>query len=155
RKLSPERADKLLHLLDPTMSDAPHVGGEYSLSLDKFRVPIGVPRDQAVRRLEVEGRLVLHDASGEVRNPLRQALVHLVAEMNGKDASSVVRLARNDEIRFRVRDGRLHHEGLRIGLPDIDPSLVLTSRGSVGLDGSVDLFVDLPRLDRAQWKGKG
>jgi hypothetical protein len=155
RKFSPERANKLLHLLDPTMSDTPHVGGEYSLSLDKFRVPIGVPRDQAIRRMEVEGRLVLHDVSGEVSNPLRLALVHLVADMNGKDASKVVRLARNDEIRFQVRDGRLNHDGLRVGFPDIDPGLVLTSRGSVGLDKSVDLFVELPRLDPVQRKEKG
>jgi hypothetical protein len=155
RKVSPERANKLLHLLDPTMSETPHVGGVYSLSLDKFRVPIGVPKDQAIRRTEVEGRLVLHDVDWEVRNPLRQALVHLVADMNGKHPSDIVHLARSDEIRFRVRDGRLHHEGLRVGFPDIDPSLVLTSRGSVGLDRSVDLFVELPRLDRADWKGKG
>jgi hypothetical protein len=155
RKLSTERANRLLHLFDPTMGDIPQAGGEYSLSLDKLRVPIGLPRDEAIRRLEVEGKLVLHDVSGEVKNPLRLALVHLLAEMNGKDPSNVVRLARNDEIRFRVRDGRLYHEGLRIGFPDIDPGLVLTSRGSIGLDKTVDLFVELPRLDRAQWKGKG
>jgi hypothetical protein len=155
RKVSPERANKLLHLLDPTMSDTPRVGGEYSLSLKTFRVPIGVPRDQVIRRVEVEGRLMLHDVDWEVRNPLRQALVHLVADMNGKRASDVVRLTRNDEIRFRVRDGRMYHEGVRVGFPDIDPGLVLTSRGSVGLDRTVDLFVELPRLDRADWKGRG
>ena len=67
----------------------------------------------------------------------------------------MVRLAQDTEIRFQVREGRLHHEGLRIGFPDIDPALQVTSRGSVGLDKSLDLFVELPRLDKAQRKAKG
>jgi hypothetical protein len=154
RKLSPKLAGSLLHLFDPTMSDAPESSGEFSLSLDKLRIPIGVPRDEAVKRMEVEGKLVLHRLSTEVRNPLGQALVGLIAGMNDKDASDVVRLAQDADIRFQVRDGRLYHEGLRIGFPDIDPELVLTSRGSIGLDKTVDLFVELPRLDKALRKAK-
>src|SRR6516164_1430592 len=155
RKLSPKLASRLLHLFAPTMSDTPEISGEFSFSLDKLRVPIGVPRDQAVQRMEVEGKLVLHEVSTKVKNPMRQALVQLVADMNGKDASKVVRLAQNAEVRFHVRDGRLHHEGLRIGFPDIDPGLVVSSRGSVGVDETLDLFVELPRLDSALRQAKG
>ncbi len=155
QELSPKLANKLLDLLDPTLGDAPEVSGEFSLSLDKLRIPLGVSREEAVQRMEVEGKLVIHDLSGEVRNPLRQSLVRLVADMNGKDAPKVVRLAEDAEIRFQVRDGRLYHEGLRIGFPDIDPELQLTSRGSVGLDKTLDLFVELPRLDPALRKEKG
>jgi hypothetical protein len=155
RKLSPRLASNLLHLFDPTMSDTPEIAGEFSLSLDKLRIPIGVPRDEAVQRTEVEGKLVLHQVSTEVKSPMRQALVHLVADMNGKNAFEVVRLAQDAEIRFKVHDGRLYHEGLRVGFPDIDPQLQLTSDGSVGLDRTVDLFVELPRLDAIQRREKG
>jgi hypothetical protein len=155
RKLSPQLANRLLHLFDPTMSDVPQISGAVSLSLEKLRIPIGVPRDQAVQRMELEGKLVLHDVSTEVNNPMRQALVKLVAVMNGKDASSVLCLVQEDEIRFHVRDGRLHHEKIRIGLPDIDPELQITSRGSVGLDKTLDLFMELPRLDKALRQEKG
>jgi hypothetical protein len=155
RKLTPRLACGLLQLLDPMMSDTTDISGEITLSLDKVHIPIGVPRGDAVRHMEVEGKLVLHEVSARVANPMWQTLVRLVADMNGKDAPEVVSVAQNEEIRFRVRDGRVYHEGLRAGFPDIDPGLVLTSRGSVGLDRSVDLFVDLPRLDREQWKGKG
>jgi hypothetical protein len=155
RKVSPKLASKLLHLFDPTMSDTPQISGAVSLSVDKVRVPIGVPREQAVKQMVMEGKLVLHDVLAEVKNPMRQTLVRLVADMNGKKASDVVHLAHNDEIRFQVRDGRLHHEGLRIGFPDLDPKLQLVSRGSVGLDKTIDLFVDLPRLDEAVRKAKG
>jgi hypothetical protein len=155
RKLSPKLASKLLHLFDPTMGDIPQITGAVSLSLDKLRAPVGALRERAVNRVELEGKLVLHEVSTEVSNPMRRALVQLVADMNGKDASKVVRLAQDAEIRFQVRDGRLYHEGLRIGFPDIDPELQLTSRGSVGLDKTLDLFVELPRLDKALRKEKG
>jgi hypothetical protein len=134
RKLTGKLAGRLLHLFDPTMSNNPHISGAVSLSLDKLRMPIGIARDRAVKRMELEGKLVLHEVCTEVSNPMRQMLVQLVADMNGKDASHVVRLAQDAEIRFHVRDGQLYHEGLRIGFPDIDPELQLTSRGSVGLD---------------------
>ena len=69
RKLSPKLASKLLQLFDPTMGDAPEVSGEISLSLDKLRIPIGVPRDEAVKRMEVEGKLVLHQVSDGSKKP--------------------------------------------------------------------------------------
>jgi hypothetical protein len=155
RKLSPKLTTRLLQLIDPTMTDSPQISGEISLSLDKLRMPIGVPRDKALKGMELEGKLVLHQVSGEVKNPLRQSLLRLVADMNGKDAPKVMRIAQDAEIRFKVQGGRLHHEGLRIGLPDIDPELQLTSRGSIGLDKTLDLFVELPRLDPTLRKEKG
>jgi hypothetical protein len=155
RKMAGKLANRLLHLLDPTISDTPQINGAFSLSLDKVRIPLGVPKDEAVKHVEMEGKLVLHDVLVGVRNPMAQALVRLVADMNGKHASEVVRLAHNAEIRFQVRDGRLCHEGLRIGFPEIDPKLELTSRGSVGLDKTLDLFVELPRLDEVLRKEKG
>jgi hypothetical protein len=155
RKLSPKLASKLVHLFDPTMSNTPQVSGAVSLAVDKLRVPVGVPRDQAIKGMEVEGKVVLHDVSTEVSTPIRQALVQLIAALHLKVPGKVVHLAQNDEIRFRVRDGRLYHEGLRIGVPDIDPKLQITSRGSVGLDRTLDLYVDLPRLDDSPGKAKG
>src|SRR6516162_6737936 len=115
RQLSPKLASRLLHLFAPTMSDTPEISGEFSFSLDKLRIPIGVPRDEAVKRVEVEGKLALNEVSTKVKNAMGQSLVQLVADMNGKEPSKVVRLAQHAEIRFQVRDGRLHHEGLRLG----------------------------------------
>ena len=40
----------------------------------------------------------------------------------------------------------MHHEGLRIGFPDISPDLIANSRGSVGFDGSLDIVLEVPRL---------
>jgi hypothetical protein len=80
RKLSPRLASNLLHLFDPTIGDIPEVDGEFSLALDKLRVPIGVPREEQVKRIEMEGKLVLHQVSTDAKTPMRQALVQLVAD---------------------------------------------------------------------------
>jgi hypothetical protein len=154
RKLSPQLGDKLLQLFDPTLDDAPQIAGEVSLSLDKLRIPLGIPRDQLANRVEAEGKLGLHQVSTEVNNPINQALVQVLAYMNGKQAHEVLRVVHDDEIRFQVRDGRLFHEGLRLGFPEIEPGLVVNSHGSVGLDHTLDLYVELPRLDQAKRKEK-
>jgi hypothetical protein len=155
RKLSPKLASKLLHLFDPTMEGAPQISGAVSLSVDKMRIPVGVSKDQTIKGMEVEGKVVLHEVATEISTPMRQALARLVAAIHLKEPTSVVRLTENDEIRFQVRDGRLYHEGLRIGVPDIDPKLQVTSRGSVGLDKTLDLSIDVPRLEDTPGKTKG
>jgi hypothetical protein len=155
RKLSPKLAGKCLHLIDPSLGDIPDVDGEISLSLEKLRIPVGIPRDELPRRVEVEGKLSFHQVSSEVKSPLRQALVHLLADMNGKHPSDVLRVVQDGEARFQVRDGRLYHEGLRISVPDIDPGLQISTSGSVGLDRTLDLHVDLPHLDPVARKERG
>ena len=65
---------------------------------------------------------------------------------------SVIRLVEDAEIHFQLRDGRLHHEGLRVGFPEIDPDLVVSSRGSIGLDETLDLHLELPRLRKDKRK---
>src|SRR5262249_36920680 len=102
RKLSPKLATRLLHLFNPTMSDTPDISGEYSLSVDKLRIPLGIPREEAVKRMEVKGKLVLHQVSTDVKSPVGQAMVLLVADMNGKQASETMRLAQDAEIHFQV-----------------------------------------------------
>ena len=155
RKLTPKLVKSLIYLIDPTIGDTPHISGEFRFPWTScaFRSESAGIRFRS--RVEMEGKLVLHNVSTEVKNPMRRAMIQLVADMNGKHASDVVRLAQDTEIRFQVRDGRMHHEGLRIGFPDIDPALQITSHGSVGLDKTLDLHVELPRLDKAQRVAKG
>ena len=73
-------------------------------------------------------------------------MVKVLADMYGKKPSEVVRIVEDAEVRFQVREGRMHHEGLRIGFPDIAPDLLVSSRGSVGLDHSLDIVLEVPRI---------
>ena len=155
QKVTPKLCDRLLHLVAPTLGDAPEVSGEFSLALDKFRVPLGTPKDQLARRVEMEGTLTLHHVTTRAAGPLVQSIVKVVADKYGRQPPETVRAVKNAEVRFRVADGRLHHEGLKIGFPDISPDLLVTSRGSVGIDESLDLHLEIPRFDQAAQKADG
>jgi hypothetical protein len=66
--------------------------------------------------------------------------------MHGKKPSDVVRVIQKAEVRFKVQDGRMYHEGLRFGFPDISPDLLISSQGWVGYDKSLDLVLEVPRI---------
>jgi hypothetical protein len=70
----------------------------------------------------------------------------LLADMHGKKPSDVVRLVKNADVKFNVKDGRMYHEGLRFGFPDISPDLIVKSSGSVGLDTALDVVLEVPGL---------
>jgi hypothetical protein len=147
RKLTPELDDQLLQLIAPTLADLAGVqGGAVSLNLDSFRVPLGVPIREAAKKVELAGKLQLHQLSVSAKTPLLQTMVKVLADMHGKKASEVVRVVQNDEVRFRMRDGRMEHEGLRFGFPDISPELLISSRGSVGFDKTLDFVLEVPSI---------
>ena len=99
---------------------------------------------EIVRGMELSGQLQLHEITATVESPLLTAMVKVLADLYGKEPREIVRVAKNDDISFEVKDGRLIHDGLRIGFPDISPELVVTSHGSVGLDRSLDLTLEVP-----------
>jgi hypothetical protein len=92
-------------------------------------------------KAQLKGRLTLH--SVEIGpTPAVQALVGLL----GVKVPSAVRLAKDDVVTFSMHDGRVHHEGLAFGLADVEPEMLIRSHGSVGLDQTLDWFVQLPAL---------
>jgi hypothetical protein len=146
QKFTPEMGDQLLHLIAPTLGDLAGVQGTISLSFDTFRVPLGVPKTEFVKKVEMSGTLQLHEITAAVKTPLLQTVVKVLADMHGKKPSDVVRVVENGEVRFQVKDGRIHHEELRFGFPDISPDLLIRSSGSVGYDKTLDLVLDIPSI---------
>jgi hypothetical protein len=144
QKLTPEVADQLIHLIVPTLTDLAGVQGEISLSLEKFRVPLGIPESELEKKVELAGKLQLYQISVSTKTPLLQTMVKLLADMYSKKPSDVVRVVKNADVKFNVKDGRMYHEGLRFGFPDISPDLIATSSGSVGIDKSLDVVLEVP-----------
>ena len=154
-KIPPYLASSFVHLIEPDLKYSPQLTGEVSLALERMRIPLPPFEDQWIKRLELRGKLALHQLNTQAKDPLRRALVKLLSDLYGKEAAEVVRVAHDTEINFEVRDGRLHYEGMRLGFPDIDPALQVSSRGSVGLDQTLDLHLELPRLDKAKLRERG
>src|SRR5262249_41613517 len=135
-----------MKFIAPDVHSEREVTGEISLSLSKLRVPLGLTEAEEVKQLQAEGKLTLHQVSSEIKSPMWQGLLQMLADLRGKKPPKVIRLIEESEIRFQVKDGRLHHDGQRLGFPEIDPELVITSRGSIGIDETLDLHLELPRL---------
>jgi hypothetical protein len=146
QKLTRKLCDDLLQLFDPTLADVVTANGEISLSLDRFKIPLDIPREQLAEKIEIAGKLELHRVRTGVKTPLLRALVKILADLYDKRPSRIVELVEDAEVRFEVRQGRIHHEGLRFGFPEISPDLVIQSSGSVGVDESLDLQLKVPRL---------
>ena len=96
------------------------------------------------KKVELAGKLQLHEVSLSTKTPLLQTTVKMLADMYGKKPSDVVRVVQNVDIKFNVKDGRMYHEGLRFGFPDISPDLIAKSSGSVGFDKSLDFVLEVP-----------
>lgn len=139
RPLTPEMCNEGLQLAIPVLADATWVQGEVSLTLEKFRVPIGHDEPAAI-----EGTFDLHQVETGMKNPLLLRIAQLISTVMERDLPTKVRIAEESNIRFRVRDRRVWHEGLAFGLPEVSPDLVIRTSGSVGIDESLDLNVEVP-----------
>jgi hypothetical protein len=107
---------------------------------------LDVPKSELGKRVALAGKLQLHEISVDAKTPLLGTMVKVLADMHGKKPSDVVRVVENALVRFEVRGGRMYHEGLRLGFPDIDSKLQASSSGSVGLDKTLDLVLEVPRI---------
>ena len=155
KKLDRQLASTLLHLLDPELQHSPQLDGEISLSVESLRIPIGVPDEKWVRSLELDGTLVIHEATSLAETPIRQAIIKLLADLYEKQPTESVRIAHNAEVEIHLRNGRFHFEGLHAGFPDIDPKLDVAIQGSIGLDETLDIHLEVPRLDADKRKEHG
>ena len=145
--LTTEICNEVLQLIDPVIADVLDVQGEVSLSISRIRIPLDL-EDQArqVQDIRIRGVVKLHHVKAELKTPLLKGIVRILANANGlRDIPDVLEVAQDMEISFDVRDGRVFHDGLEIKVPAIDPDLVIRSRGSVGIDQSLDLTVEAPR----------
>lgn len=154
-RITRKHASSLLHLFNPSLQDSTQVEGDFSLSLDKLKLPLGLSNEQLKKQFELEGKLDLHQVSVDTNSPLLQSLAKIVADVHKKEPPAKTRVIKDSSIQFQVHDGRLFHEGLRFGFPDIDPQLEINSRGSVGLDQTLDVELEIPRLDPAKQQERG
>ena len=112
---------------------------------------------------DILGSLTVH--SGEIRpGPLTEPFVRIVRRIQSLagqgilgEANAILRTTER-EIPFRLLDGRVYHENMLVRMGDV----MMNSSGSVGLDESLDLLVQIQIPDHwveadrvlAGWKGK-
>lgn len=156
QELTPEICDEFLQLIDPVLADVAKVNGRVSCQFESLSVPLNIADNpQAIHDLKIKGTLTIHDLSGEFQTPLLRDILSIIAEMHKVKLPKVIRLIENTPIKFELREGRIFHTGLRFGLPDISPDLMVSSQGSVGIDESLDLTLVVPQILTGEEKTTG
>jgi hypothetical protein len=147
-RISPEVSEAMLKYVAPVLAGATQTEGLFSMQLDGARVPLG-----EVRRLDSGGKLTVHSVR-VVPGALAREWIGLAQQIEAiakrRDPASLVEKPpvtllsiRDQQVNFRVVDGRVHHQNMEFQVGDI----VMRSQGSVGLDESLSLMLQVPIQD--------
>ncbi len=139
-ELTPQLCNDLLKFIAPMLSQTTTASGRVSLELDDFSWPLGKPESA-----EVKGKLTLH--SVEVGPG---GFVKMFTElMQLKTVPTALEIAKDDVVPFQLRNGRVYHENLAFSLSALQDKPTIRSHGSVGLDETLDLYLDISSLGAA------
>ncbi|MEX2092446.1 MAG: hypothetical protein WD971_07200, partial [Pirellulales bacterium] len=148
-RISPEVSEAMLKYIAPVLAGATRSEGQFSLELNAARVPLADPK-----KADVAGQLAVH-AVRVVPGPMAKQWVELAQQVEAitkhRDLASlgqrqpVTLLSIQDQqVNFRVVDGRVYHQGMQIQVGDV----VMRTEGSVGFDETVSLLVHVPIQDK-------
>ncbi|MDA0659729.1 MAG: hypothetical protein O3C60_12935 [Planctomycetota bacterium] len=137
--VTPELSRAGLRYATPVLSVATWTSGTFSVELETFVVPLRAPKNARIK-----GAIVLHDVTaGLQEGPVRSA-TRDIAMLTNRRIPDKITLAKESRVEFAAYDGRVHHSGLAVGLPDVSSELLVHSSGSVGFDKTLQLELDVP-----------
>ncbi len=134
-ELTPETANDIFKYIVPLLAETTRTSGRVSLELASFHWPLG-----KAEQAKLQGTLTLHSvdvAPGPVFHSLG-GLIELPSL-----ATTSIQIAKDDVVTFDMHDGRVNHENLLFALAMLQPELMVRSHGSVGLDETLDWYIDL------------
>ncbi|MFP6612628.1 MAG: hypothetical protein VB835_09985 [Pirellulales bacterium] len=143
-RITPELCQSWLQYVAPLLASATRAEGIFSIELHNGDVPVTQPRDS-----NLTGDLTIHSAQVSPGPASRQIVaiaqqVDAILRRRAVQQSSAMLNITNQVIPFEVRDRRVHHRDFRIEVGDVE----LRSGGSVGLDSTLALIVEIPIRDR-------
>lgn len=162
-RISPEVSEAMLKYIAPVLAGATQSEGQFSMHLDGTRVPLA-----DAKKADIAGKLSVHSVrvvpgamANEFINLARQieALAKrrdssllsstLGGGVGGGAAQQLTLLnIRDQEVNFKVLEGRVHHQNLEFQVNDV----TLRSQGSVGFDQTIQLTLLVPIKD--EWIAK-
>jgi len=127
-QVDPAMCGSALKYIAPVLADVSTARGAFSIDLDGCRIPLADPA-----KGDIAGRFTIH--SIEVGpGPLTAEM----ATFLGRAAPA--KLKQESVVEFRMVDGRVHHRGLELIFPDF----TMRTAGSVGLDQTLNITVEMP-----------
>jgi hypothetical protein len=144
QELTPELCDSGLQLVAPLLGNEIGAGGEFSFSIEEFRLPlIQFKTKEEIQGIVIEGTIQLHQAAIRLRETTTAKVIELVTELLGESVPDMIQVAKESEVSFRIVDGCVFHEGFVLMLPYRDSNVRLRSSGFVYLDGKLDVKMEL------------
>lgn len=139
-ELTPELVELGLDRAIPLLANSAWFAGRVSLAIGQIDIPLDDPAS-AVGDLE----LTLHQVRSGPSNPAVLRLLDFVAALRRTTPQHELVFVDGSKVLVNLADSRVHHRGLRMGLPKVDSRLQLATSGSVGLkDRSLDLLFEVP-----------
>ena len=138
-KLSKELCAGALKYIMPILSEATWTKGEFSIDLDACVIDLDDPHESLI-----SGKLHVHGVEAGLNNKLIAAASNRVAALFGRDGFEAITFSDENVVQFQIRDGLVWHDGVEFGLPRVSEDLVVRTSGSVSLDESLDLTIDMP-----------
>jgi hypothetical protein len=147
-RISPEVSEAMLKYVAPVLAGATQSEGLFSLELAGARVPLNESR-----QADSAGKLTVHSVR-VVPGPLANQWINLAQQIESlakrrsaarRDSKSPVTLLaiRDQQVDFRVMNGRVHHESMEFQVGDVP----MRSSGSVGFDETIALTLQVPIQD--------
>ena len=127
-RISPRMCAGALQYIAPPLAGVATAEGTFSIEMENCRVPLDDPS-----KGDLSGRMIVHAVSigpGPLIRELATALGF------GKTAQ----LSRESVVPFRMVEGRVYHRDLELVFPEV----TMKTYGSVGLDQSLALMVEMP-----------
>jgi hypothetical protein len=147
--VSPEMCNGWLKFALPVLAEATQVDGEFSLDLQHCSVPLAAPKTG-----ETAGTIDIHSIELGP-GPLAEQFMPVIdklrefANLKKREPLGRLSIARDSQVEFRMADGRVYHQGLKLELPQ----MTVETSGSVGFDESLDMTAEIRLPER--WLGQG
>jgi len=139
-KLTPDLMNLGLELAVPTLAKSAWIDGEVSLKSGEVRVPL----DAAIESIG-KCEITFHSVRAGSQQPAMIALTNMLAKFVGSDSDGEVMLVDGSQVNVEWKDGFVHHQGARFGLPRLDSRLQVETEGRVGIvDRSLEATIQLP-----------
>ena len=145
-RLTPEMCRGWIQYAIPLLADAASAEGELSVDAERFDWPIG-----RASTADMEGKLEIRHARVGPSEPMRQmlAVFDTVAKLQGRGGVDPRRQTwlevPRQTVAWKVQRGRVYHDPFKMKIGELE----LTSRGSVGLDETLDVVLSVRIPD--QW----
>jgi len=144
RAATPEICHDLLKWFDPSLADIVSVDGAVTLAIDECRIPLDVSDEERLKDLQLQGTLRLDQFHARTSPPLLTGLIDVLSAQRSESEEAPIQILERASIDFQVQDDRIRLSSTSRGLPGVPPDVTVTSRGSIGLDESLDIVMTFP-----------